>query len=160
MSYEKYIKYKTKYLNLKAKIHNIKIQSGGASTNKNNDSEFIHTLGSTPNSEIYSLQYNLAGGNQKKSESPESSESKSSETKSESPKSPESESPESPKSPESESQKSESSEPPSEPDQKGGKRKLKKKRNIFSDSENSDFDTTESSLLSFSSTENVSSSTD
>ena len=28
MSYEKYIKYKTKYLNLKTKIHNQKIQLG------------------------------------------------------------------------------------------------------------------------------------
>ena len=59
MSYEKYIKYKSKYLNLKAAIHNTQIQSGGGYDNNDSD-EFIQTLGSTPNSEIFNN--NLVGG--------------------------------------------------------------------------------------------------
>ena len=68
MSYEKYIKYKTKYLNLKAEIHNRKIQLGG----ENNilvDNDFIQTLGSTPNSNIFNNNnYDLIGGGKEKSE--------------------------------------------------------------------------------------------
>jgi hypothetical protein len=48
MSYEKYLKYKTKYLNLKAMIHNQKInQSGGGD---------LESLGSEPLSSIQNIQ--------------------------------------------------------------------------------------------------------
>jgi hypothetical protein len=48
MSYEKYLKYKTKYLNLKAMIHNQKInQSGGAD---------LESLGSEPLSSSENIQ--------------------------------------------------------------------------------------------------------
>jgi hypothetical protein len=65
MSYEKYIKYKTKYLNLKAKLHNKNINNTDFSNNIFNKNEqvggnndFINTLGSTPNSEIYNTPNN------------------------------------------------------------------------------------------------------
>jgi hypothetical protein len=58
MSYEKYIKYKIKYLNLKANIHNQRIATQNSFIN-NEENDFINTLGSSPNSE----NNNLIGGN-------------------------------------------------------------------------------------------------
>ena len=52
MSYEKYIKYKMKYLHLKAISHNYKIQLGGTNYVPE-DNDFINTLGSTPGSDIF-----------------------------------------------------------------------------------------------------------
>ena len=162
MSYEKYIKYKTKYLNLKAEIHNRRIQSGGANNNFV-DNDFIQTLGSTPNSEIYNNKnnFNLVGGGDEKSETDVNLPDKLS--SSESSKSSDSDLPsklsETPVS-ESESVKSVKTTESSEKniDKKlGGARKLKKKRNVFSESD-SELDVSESSLLSFSSIESDSSS--
>jgi len=53
--YDKYLKYKTKYINLKNKIN----QSGGDSTND----DFIMSLGSSPTqTENNQTEYNLKGG--------------------------------------------------------------------------------------------------
>jgi len=56
MSYEKYLKYKSKYLNLKALIHNKRLirQNGGANPDANPDANSdgsLKSLGTTPNSE-------------------------------------------------------------------------------------------------------------
>ena len=68
MSYDKYIKYKTKYLDLKAHIHNEKLynetqQIGGGDINNDSENDFIQTLGTTPNSDIFNNNINkLVGG--------------------------------------------------------------------------------------------------
>jgi hypothetical protein len=85
MSYEKYIKYKTKYLNLKNNIHNQKIQLDGAKNISDND--FIQTLGSTPNSDVFNTNYNLVGGTNDLNVKSSSSSEKSSSEKSSSEKS-------------------------------------------------------------------------
>lgn len=166
MSYEKYIKYKTKYLNLKAEIHNRKIQLGG----ENNilvDNDFIQTLGSTPNSDIFNNNnYDLIGGGKEKSETDVNLPDKLSLSSSESSKKSSSLSDNLP----DKLSSSESSEKKNDSDKSvkttesskneklvGGARKLKKKRNVFSESD-SELDETESSLLSFSSVESESSS--
>jgi hypothetical protein len=140
MSYEKYIKYKSKYLSLKAKIHNERIQNGGGS-NTMTDNDFIQTLGSTPNSEIYNNQYDLVGGAKKLKDSEDSNDELPNNLSS------------------SEEQSSAdglpnhlSSSEETNNTKKGGARKLKKKKNVFSESESdSEFNESESSLLSFSS---------
>lgn len=183
MSYEKYIKYKTKYLNLKATIHNKQIQSGGAPSNTH-DNDFIQTLGSTPNSDIFNNNYDLFGGAKKKlSEKSVSSNSLpdklSSSESSESNKLPDelSSSESTKKSDKLSSSESDklSDEPSSSESNKlpdelssseskkliGGARKLKKTVNVFSESESnsdSDFNGSDSSLLSFSSVASTSSS--
>ena len=184
MSYEKYIKYKTKYLNLKTKIHNDRIQMGGASNNFI-DNDFLQTLGSSPNSEIFSKNFNLVGGGKKKNtetdlklpeklSSIESSSTKSSSSKSSSSESPIDDLPEKLSSSEEDEINKENKE--DEEDEKkisdkslettesyneeklvGGARKLKKKKNVFSESD-SELGDSESSLLSFSSIESNSSS--
>jgi hypothetical protein len=171
MSYEKYIKYKTKYLNLKAKIHNEKIQLGGGNNNSV-DNDFIQTLGSSPNSDIFNKNFNLVGGAKQKSESdvglPDKLSSSSESSKSKDSKSSESsESSESDKLPNklsSESSENKNSEKSLKTTETGiddeiigGARKLKKKKNVFSESD-SELNETESSLLSFSSVESESSS--
>jgi hypothetical protein len=126
MSYEKYLKYKSKYLNLKAQIHNNRLinQSGGADSDVS-----LQSLGSSPAS-----NFSQNGGeNQASSEidnlplkltdTPISSESK----------------------PELNINKLNNNE-----DLYGGKKLVRKDRDEFSESE---YDTTESSLLSFSSVE-------
>ena len=190
MSYEKYIKYKTKYLNLKATIHNKQIQSGGAHS-VSYDNDFIQTLGSTPNSDIFNNNYHLIGGSKNElseksvssdSESTNSSlpdklsssESKnsslpdklsSSESKNSSLPDKLSSSESTKKSTSSESpdnlpDKLSSSESESESKQLiGGSRKLKKTVNVFSESDSeSDFNESDSSMLSFSSVASTSSS--
>jgi len=58
MSYEKYLKYKTKYLNLKAEIHNQKIiQNGGA-----DDTSELNSLGSEPLSSNENNSFTQNGG--------------------------------------------------------------------------------------------------
>ena len=126
MSYEKYLKYKSKYLNLKAQIHNNRLinQSGGADSDVS-----LQSLGSSPASNFSQN----GGANQASSEidnlpskltdTPVSSESK----------------------PELNINKSNNNE-----DLYGGKKLVRKDRDEFSESE---YDTTESSLLSFSSVE-------
>ncbi len=143
MSYEKYIKYKTKYLNLKAEIHNNRIQNGGSKKNTY-ENDFIQTLGSTPNSEIYNNNNNnnLVGGasgaiNESDMGLPNQLSS---------------------------SEKSLISEDNQSSDVNsnqiaGGTRKIKKKKNVFSESESdSDFNESDSSMLSFSSVESDKSS--
>ena len=51
MSYEKYLKYKSKYLNLKAQIHNKRLinQNGGANSDTNSDGS-LKSLGTEPDS--------------------------------------------------------------------------------------------------------------
>ena len=126
MSYEKYLKYKSKYLNLKAQIHNNRLinQSGGADSDVS-----LQSLGSSPASNFSQN----GGANQASSEidnfplkltdTPISSESK----------------------PELNINKLNNNE-----DLYGGKKLVRKDRDEFSESE---YDTTESSLLSFSSVE-------
>ena len=167
MSYEKYIKYKTKYLNLKAKIHNEKIQNGGGARNMMDDNEFIQTLGSTPNSEIYNNQFNLVGGSKKTTKKQKSSEEKNNSDDSDHlPYALESSTEEKKLSSDNLSSDnlpdalSSSSESPKEK-LVGGSRKIKKKKNVFSESDsNSDLNDSESSLLSFSSIESDSSSSE
>jgi len=150
MSYEKYIKYKTKYLNLKAKIHNENLNNQGLydnnvsdaifykSTNQNNqlggnnqlsdNDSFINTLGSTPNSDIYNNNYNDDNKNSKINNNKKSEVLEKLYTSSE-----------------------DMNYDELEKYNKliGGSRKLKKNKNVFSDSD--------SSLLSFSSTDSKSS---
>lgn len=135
MSYEKYIKYKTKYLNLKAEIHNNRIQNGGSLKNTY-ENDFIQTLGSTPNSEIYNN--NLVGGSGVvESDMGLPSQLSSSEK----------------------SLRSEESSSYNSNQIAGGTRKIKKKKNVFSESDSdSDFNESESSMLSFSSIESDKSS--
>jgi hypothetical protein len=161
MSYEKYIKYKTKYLNLKAKIHNEKIQIGGGINNTMNENDFIQTLGSTPNSEIYIKQINLFGGAKESEELTNKLPDKLSSSESVSDKdSSDNNLPEHLSSSESSSSSkssSENSNKTSTIEEKlvGGARKIKKNKNVFSESE---LNESESSLLSFSSVESDSSS--
>jgi hypothetical protein len=170
MSYEKYIKYKTKYLNLKTKIHNERIQSGGG--NKIfTENDFIQTLGSTPNSEIFNKNINLVGGAKtKKSNIYEKSSSSQSNSSSHNnllsnkssfssynlpnklSSSRSSENNNSDK-----SLKSTDSKDLNNETFIGGARKLKKNKNVFSESD-SELDDTESSLLSFSSVDSTDSS--
>jgi len=128
MSYEKYLKYKSKYLNLKAQIHNNRLinQSGGADSDVS-----LQSLGSSPASNFSQN----GGANQASSEidnlpskltdTPVSSESK----------------------PELNINKITIK---NNEDLYGGKKLVRKDRDEFSESE---YDTTESSLLSFSSVE-------
>jgi hypothetical protein len=147
MSYEKYIKYKTKYLNLKAEIHNNRIQNGGSKKNTY-ENDFIQTLGSTPGSEIYNNN-NLVGGANDDSDMGLPNHLSSSE-----------------KSLRSEDGQTGGADGPDDQSSDynnnqiaGGTRKIKKNKNVFSESESdSDFNESDSSMLSFSSVESDKSS--
>ena len=127
MTFEKYIKYKKKYLNLKTIAHNLKIQSDNNIVNSNED-DYINTLGSSPESEIFLKNNDLVGGGDSiKSDYNLPDKLSSSE----------------------ENIKSHI----------GGSRKLKKKKNVFSDSDSdSEFNSDDS--LSFSSSISDSDSSD
>jgi len=66
MSYEKYLKYKTKYLNLKAKLHNDRLnnnnnnQTGGATNDDNDNFNLPDRLTNEPSSIMSSNQYRLS----------------------------------------------------------------------------------------------------
>ena len=66
MSYEKYLKYKTKYLNLKAKLHNDRLnnnnnnQTGGATNDDNDNFNLPDRLTNEPSSIMSSNQYKLS----------------------------------------------------------------------------------------------------
>ena len=158
MSYEKYIKYKTKYLNLKAEIHNNRIQNGGSKKNTY-ENDFIQTLGSTPNSEIYNKNYNLVGGAKLNNSAANLNDSSDSymglpNQLSSSEKSLRSEQEGGAVDVEEDMSSYENSNQIA-----GGTRKIKKKKNVFSESESdSDFKDSDSSMLSFSSVESDKSS--
>ena len=59
--YEKYIKYKTKYINLKIKFHNDKLVGGDNFFTNTDNNDFINSLGSTPKSTINNQEggYNM-----------------------------------------------------------------------------------------------------
>ena len=122
MSYEKYLKYKSKYLNLKAQIHNNRLmnQSGGADSDVS-----LQSLGSSPAS-----NFSQNGGNNNELDSANSLDSLGTEPLSVA------------KSEESNKQQDQNT------NLFGGKKLIRKDRDEFSESE---YDTTESSLLSFSS---------
>lgn len=121
MSYEKYIKYKTKYLNLKAEIHNQSLESNSDNSETNTDiiNNFVDS-NNLPNHLTESLHdlaseesnINLSNDEQIESQTNQSINI----------------------------------------DLYGGKKLLRKEENNFSESD-SDYNTTESSLLSFSSVE-------
>jgi len=155
MSYDKYIKYKTKYLDLKAHIHNEKLHNEtfqfGGKNNNNEDEDILNTLGTTPNSDIFNNNINkLVGGTHDLSIDESESELKS-ELKSES---------------DSDNLHEELSSTnkiiettqTKKHTQLDGKRKIKKSSNVFSGSDSDINDETSSSLLSFSSMDSESSS--
>lgn len=146
MSYEKYLKYKSKYLNLKAQHHNDRLinQNGGA-----NSPGSLQSLGSSPASNFSQN----GGGNSLQSlgSSPADDSNQNSGTDTDGTdangslqslgSSPEDSQPEDQLVPTRSSR-----------ELLGGKKLVRKERDEFSDS---DYDTTESSLLSFSSVEST-----
>jgi hypothetical protein len=62
--YEKYMKYKTKYIDLKITVHNKKLVGGNSFSADTDNGDFINSLGSTPTSIINTqTNDNQTGGN-------------------------------------------------------------------------------------------------